>query len=413
MENTGKDYKAIAADTGLTEDQVEQFCTGQSHTTQEQYDAIAVSLGLEESDDAAETVCVARPRSGDPGKHEDIPHVHHDYTDAFHLLRQAHARHKEALEKGKPIEPHKGMNPPGTFTWFILSNIVPYNNDTARFDFAFEDSEVISDPPVSSTCVVVSHKSKPLWEDGPPPVEEHHYSDENIPLKTADGCLPVFRAYTPITERGTPGILSIVVKKQPAPRDHPEYPAGKMSNYIHDLKIGEPLGIMGYLQAVPSMLNYNNDAYDAVTLIAGGVGITPLIQILQYAFSDPYNETKFLLLNGNTTENDIIMKDEIARFEKEHPADFECVHVLSKPPAGWTGETGRIDAALIKKYAPPPVDSITLGIRAKVYVSGPPAMLESIAGPRGGNRYKGYSSQGELQGALKELGYTENQVHKF
>ena len=44
---------------------------------------------------------------------------------------------------------------------------------------------------------------------------------------------------------------------------------------------------------------------------------------------------------------------------------------------------------------------------------GPPAMLESLAGPREGDKYNGYTGQGELQGALKELGYTAEQVCLF
>jgi len=48
-----------------------------------------------------------------------------------------------------------------------------------------------------------------------------------------------------------------------------------------------------------------------------------------------------------------------------------------------------------------------------VCVSGPPAFLDGIAGPREGDKYNGFTGQGELKGALKEIGYTAQQVHKF
>lgn len=44
---------------------------------------------------------------------------------------------------------------------------------------------------------------------------------------------------------------------------------------------------------------------------------------------------------------------------------------------------------------------------------GPPAFLDGIAGPREGDKYNGFTGQGELKGALKEIGYTAQQVHKF
>jgi len=43
---------------------------------------------------------------------------------------------------------------------------------------------------------------------------------------------------------------------------------------------------------------------------------------------------------------------------------------------GWQGETGYIDAALLKKYLPPPAPD-TL-----VYVSGPDALVDAISGGR-------------------------------
>jgi hypothetical protein len=45
--------------------------------------------------------------------------------------------------------------------------------------------------------------------------------------------------------------------------------------------------------------------------------------------------------------------------------------------------------------------------KVRAFVCGPPPQVKSIAGPKDGPR------QGELQGALKDLGYTEEQVFKY
>ena len=45
--------------------------------------------------------------------------------------------------------------------------------------------------------------------------------------------------------------------------------------------------------------------------------------------------------------------------------------------------------------------------KVMAFVCGPPPQVKSVAGPKDG------SKQGELQGALKELGYTSEEVYKF
>lgn len=89
-------------------------------------------------------------------------------------------------------------------------------------------------------------------------------------------------------------------------------------------------------------------------MIAGGVGLyvaafisfilrtyriisTPVLQVIEYSLHDPTNKTKFLLLFGNATESDIIMRSELDALQRKFPAYFNVVHVLSRPPQGWTG----------------------------------------------------------------------------
>ncbi|KAF8150619.1 hypothetical protein B0H34DRAFT_729498 [Crassisporium funariophilum] len=462
MKKTGMSYQTISQKTGsLSEKEVEDLCTGKKLASPEQHDAISKALGLTDdttsktdstkSSKQKQTLCQGRTLQGDlkmlmaPGTtitkyhdaNEALGLVRHHRAIAMHTVQ--HIQHARALqahtasrigslpgariidvpklpllskdlkhfkfteaslrsgfaaEDLQSMHSHKGLNPPGCFTWLKLCCVVKYTEDTSRFDFAFDDPLVVSDVLVSSTCVVTAPEEKPLYEDeGTPPI---------CPPEEGDtGPTHVYRAYTPITTRGAVGILSFTIKKQDK---------GKMSNYIHEMEIGQRLGIMGYLQRPPSMTPWTLNQFDAVTLLAGGVGLTPILQIIQYSLHDPSNTSKFLLLFANSTESDIAMREELDGFQRRYPANFEVVYVLSRPPPGWTGETGRIDATLINKYAPPPAD---YGVRSLVCVSGPPAMLDALAGPREGDRYNGYTGQGELQGALLEVGYTAEQVHKF
>lgn len=65
------------------------------------------------------------------------------------------------------------------------------------------------------------------------------------------------------------------------------------------------------------------------------------------------------------------------------------------------GETGFVSADMIKKVFPKKEDKVM------AFVCGPPGQVKALAGPKDGPR------QGELQGALKELGYTAEEVFKF
>lgn len=108
-----------------------------------------------------------------------------------------------------------------------------------------------------------------------------------------------------------------------------------------------------------------------------------------------------------------VMRKEWESLAQAHPGRLELKYVLDKPPRGWKGryiciggadwlgEIGFVTAPMISKVFPKGDD------RARVFVCGPPPQTKSLAGPKDGPR------QGELQGALKELGYTADEVYKY
>ena len=66
-----------------------------------------------------------------------------------------------------------------------------------------------------------------------------------------------------------------------------------------------------------------------------------------------------------------------------------------------SGETGYVTPEIIQKSFPKGSD------KTRVFVCGPPGQVKAIAGAKDGPR------QGELQGVLKELGYTADDVFKY
>ncbi|HVL88299.1 MAG TPA: FAD-dependent oxidoreductase [Candidatus Thermoplasmatota archaeon] len=86
-------------------------------------------------------------------------------------------------------------------------------------------------------------------------------------------------------------------------------------------------------------------------LVAGGVGITPLKGMLEYA-TDRALALPVTLLYSNRTPEEIAYRTEIDALAAAN-ARARVVHTISRPSPGdgWKGRTGRIDATLLSQTA--------------------------------------------------------------
>jgi NAD(P)H-flavin reductase len=98
--------------------------------------------------------------------------------------------------------------------------------------------------------------------------------------------------------------------------------------------------------------------------IAGGVGITPILSMLEY-LQDTGDERPVVLIYGNKAEGDIIRREELDGL----PGNVRVVHVLSHPDAAWTGPSGYVTKDVIRQHAGEMLEA------AHVYVCGPPVMM--------------------------------------
>lgn len=151
--------------------------------------------------------------------------------------------------------------------------------------------------------------------------------------------------------------------------------------------------------------NWEKDQKAKVGMIAGGTGITPMLQIIRRVFDEKSTDkkTKVSLIFANVTEGDILLKNELDQIAKEHPDRFKVVYALDNAPENWNGVTGYVTKEVVKEHLPAADQEDTI-----IFVCGPPPMVNSISGPKADK-----VDQGELKGILKELGYTEKNVFKF
>lgn len=109
--------------------------------------------------------------------------------------------------------------------------------------------------------------------------------------------------------------------------------------------------------------------FEHVGLIGGGSGITPLYQILSHALKDKSNTTKFTLLYGNLTEDDILLRERFDDLHKKYPDTFNVVYFVDKKVKAAKDDsvkTGFITKGDVQKYLPGP----ELGGKIKVFVCG-------------------------------------------
>ncbi len=99
-------------------------------------------------------------------------------------------------------------------------------------------------------------------------------------------------------------------------------------------------GTIAYLDAAYGTLVVDDRKEPGVALIAGGIGIAPLLSILrQMRLTGDTRSVK--IVYGNQSINQVAYSDEL---DKE-----DVTYVLSEPPETWQGETGLIDPKLFDR----------------------------------------------------------------
>jgi cytochrome-b5 reductase len=169
----------------------------------------------------------------------------------------------------------------------------------------------------------------------------------------------VVRSYTPISGDHQPGYFDLLIKS---------YPTGNISKHMATMTIGQTLKVKGPKGAMV----YTPNMVRAFGMIAGGTGITPMLQIIRAVIRGRAtgDKTQIDLLFANVNKEDILLKD-LDQLAKEDPG-FRVHYVLNNPPEGWTGEVGFVTPEMIQKYLPAPAADV------KILLCGPPPMISAM-----------------------------------
>ncbi|KAI9593166.1 hypothetical protein BDF19DRAFT_387529 [Syncephalis fuscata] len=217
-----------------------------------------------------------------------------------------------------------------------------------------------------------------------------------------DDTLQTARHYTPVylPPPGTP-----IDKLQLAVR---VYSDGQVSRFIANKNIGDRIEFIGP-RLNSYKWQYQPNKYRHVLLMAGGTGVAPMVQLLQYAMIDTTDSTQFTLIFAAKNEQDHLLADTLNELAQQYPNRLRIRYLAetleSISPSAWTGGIGRITKTEIEKA------SIWQGgdLRASLaIVCGPPGMMEQVAG-----RMRSEVDPGPVGGLLAQLGFETPQVIKL
>jgi hypothetical protein len=180
----------------------------------------------------------------------------------------------------------------------------------------------------------------------------------------------VIRCYSLSDSPGHSDYYRISIKRVPPPRDKPDVPPGVASAYFHDeLKEGDIVDV----KAPAGSFCLDTTQQSPVVLIGGGVGVTPVLSMLNsIAESESKRETWFFL--GIRCGEDHIFREHFRAIELER--ENTHLHVCYSDPTEKDEEWGNYDHAervsveMFKKLLP--------SNNYDFYICGPPPMMDSI-----------------------------------
>lgn len=162
----------------------------------------------------------------------------------------------------------------------------------------------------------------------------------------------------------------VTIKRLPPPPNDPQGKAGLVSSYFHDqLQVGDFVDV----KAPAGHFHLDVEHHGPVVLIGGGIGVTPVLSMLNYVAAAPgKRETWFFYGVRNSREH--IMKDYLRELAAQHQ-NIRVVICYSDPlPEDRVG----IDYDYAERVSVELLKRVLKVSNFDFYICGPPPMMESL-----------------------------------
>jgi ferredoxin-NADP reductase len=182
-----------------------------------------------------------------------------------------------------------------------------------------------------------------------PPFLPGQFLTFRLDLPTAGASEQIIRCYS-LSDAPHPDAYRVSIKRVPAPSGS-DYPPGRSSSYFHD-----HVAVGSQLQVRSPAGHFHIDRSDApVVLIAGGIGITPMLSMLNWCLAEQPGREIWLFF-GVRHGREMVMKSHLAALAAAHP-NFQLRLCFSDPqPEDEAGRDyhhrGRVDVSLLRTQLP-------------------------------------------------------------
>ena len=179
----------------------------------------------------------------------------------------------------------------------------------------------------------------------------------------------IVRCYS-LSDAPSPDYYRISVKRVSAPVSHPDVPPGLSSSFFHD-QIQEGSKIL--LKAPSGHFYWKEHKLLPIVLIGGGIGITPMLSILNTVLEREVNN-EIWLYYGLRNGDEHIMKSQIQMLARTH-TNFH-LHICYSAPN--ESDTKGIDYQHKARVDLPLLRATLKLMHYQFYVCGPKPMMESL-----------------------------------
>lgn len=178
-----------------------------------------------------------------------------------------------------------------------------------------------------------------------------------LTLKIETGGQSVKRSYTIASSPTQRDYIEITVKREAQ---------GVVSRHLHDqLKVGDTVEV----SAPAGNFTFTGEESGSIVLIAGGVGITPMMSILRYLTDRCWGGDIYFIFCVRT-EAGIIFRNELELLAKRHPNVKLHITLTNPESDDWQGPTGRLNQESLTRFVP------DLPAR-RVHICGPQPMMDA------------------------------------
>lgn len=143
--------------------------------------------------------------------------------------------------------------------------------------------------------------------------------------------------------------------------------AGSVTNKIHQLNVGDQVGIRGPLG---NYFDVEPMKGKDLLFVCGGLGLVPARSLINYVRAHRDDFGRFTLLYGTRGPQEILFQDEVKQWQEDPRIEFHLT--VDRGNEGWTGNTGVITTLF------PKIDPKIDPAKTAAIIVGPPVMYKFV-----------------------------------